>query len=104
MLFSMSALVLSSSIVLAGSLSNAALVGANTVYWPLLRVSTRLTPGFSLPDSAAVNVDSNGLLDAAVATGSWDIPATDAGPVGCSAAYSAHPDPIRSDAGPAIAL
>ncbi len=72
--------------MLAGSLSNAALVGANTVYWPLLRVSTRLTFGFSLPESAAVKVDSIGLLDAAVATGSPAIPATDAGPLGCSAA------------------
>ena len=33
----------------AGSLSNAALVGANTVYWPLLSVSTRLTFGSTCP-------------------------------------------------------
>src|SRR6202453_376092 len=86
MLFNLSVFVLRSSSVAAGNLANASLVGANTVYWPLLRVSTRLTFGFNLPDSAEVKVDSSGLLDAAVATGSCAIPDTDAGSVGCSAA------------------
>lgn len=87
----------------AGSLSNAALVGAKTVYSPPLRVSTRFTSGFSLPDRAEVRVLSIGLLEAAVATGSCAIPATDPGPVGFCAAYCAHPRPIRSAAGSAIA-
>src|ERR1700756_1333654 len=94
--------VLSWSIVAAGSLSNAAFVGAKTVYWPLLRVSTRFTFGFSLPDSAAVRVLSIGLFDAAVATGSCAIPATDPGLVGFCAAYCEHPGPIRSAAGSAM--
>ena len=46
------------SIVDGGSLLNAASVGANTVYCPLLRVSTRFTCGLSLPDRADVSVVS----------------------------------------------
>src|ERR1700677_1026676 len=103
MLLSSGASVFSLSMVAAGSLSNAAFVGANTVYWPLLRVSTRFTFGFSLPDNAEVRVVSIGLFDAAVATGSWAIPATDPGPLGCCAAEAEQPDPTRSAAGSAVA-
>ena len=66
--------------IVAGSIFlNASSVGANTVNSPLLSVSTRLTSGFSWPDRAAVSVVSIGLLDAATATGSMAMPATEAG-------------------------
>jgi hypothetical protein len=55
-----------------------------------------------LPDNAEVNVVSIGLLEAAVATGSCAMPATDPGPVGFFAAYSEQPGPIRSAAGSAF--
>ena len=56
-----------------------------------------------MPDSAEVKVVSIGLFDAAVATGSCAMPATEPGPVGFWAAYSEQPGPIRSAAGSALA-
>lgn len=56
--------------------------GAKTVNSLLLRVSTKFTLGLSLPETAAVSVVSSGLLLAATATGSADIPRTDPGPLG----------------------
>src|SRR3954465_15320609 len=89
--------------MVAGSiLANASSVGANTVSPGLpFNVSTRLTFGLSLPDSADVNVLSIGLLDAATATGSWAIPATEPAPLGTCSAYVAQPVPTRSAAGSA---
>jgi hypothetical protein len=55
-----------------------------------------------LPDNAEVSVVSIGLLEAAVATGSCAMPATDPGPAGFCAAYSEQPGPIRSAAGSAF--
>ena len=86
MLVSRSESVLSFSIVAGSILANASSVGAKTVNSLPLSVSTRLTFGFSLPDSADVSVVSTGLFDAATVTGSCDIPATEPGPLGtCSA-------------------
>jgi hypothetical protein len=51
-----------------------------------LSVSTRLTFGLSLPDTAATSVLSRGLLLAAVATGSWAIPDTEPAPFGTASA------------------
>src|SRR6478752_10477482 len=97
--------VLSFSRVAASILANAASVGANTVSPGLLfRVSTRFTFGLSLPDSAEVSVLSIGLLDAATATGSCAMPATDPGPLGTCSAYAAHPVPTRLAPGLAIGL
>jgi hypothetical protein len=45
-----------------------------------------------------------GLFDAATATGSCDMPATEPGPLGTFCAYAAQPFPTRSAAGSAIAL
>ena len=72
--------------VAASILANASSVGANTVNCPLFSVSTRLTFGFNLPDSADASVVSTGLLPAAVATGSMARPATDPGPEGLAVA------------------
>ena len=55
-----------------------------------------------MPDNAEVSVVSIGLFDAAVATGSCAMPATDPGPVGFWAAYSEQPGPMRSAAGSAL--
>src|ERR1700742_1595717 len=92
--------------MVAGSiLAKASSVGANTVSPGLLfRVSTRFTFGLSLPDSADVNVVSTGLFDAATATGSWAMPATEPGPLGTVLAYPAQPEPTRSAPESAIAL
>src|SRR4051812_27275847 len=78
MLVSNGASVLSFSRVAASILANASSVGAITVNSPPLRVSTRFTPGLSLPETAAVSVVSIGLFEAAVATGSLAMPATGA--------------------------
>src|SRR5271168_345419 len=104
MLVNVGASVFNESIVDAGIFANAASTGANTVNWPPLRVSTRFTPGFSLPDTAAVNVVSSGLFDAATATGSCAIPVTGPGPLGTCWAYAAHPEPTRLAAASAVAL
>src|SRR5262249_13832924 len=66
---------------------------------PPLSVSTRLTFGFSLPDTAAVSVVNNGLFDAATVTGSCAMPVTEPGPVGTLLAYVEQPGPTRSAAG-----
>ena len=63
-------------------MANASSVGANTVNSPPLSVSTRLTFGLSLPDSAEFSVVSTGLLAVAAVTEPAAIPATDPGPVG----------------------
>ena len=57
-----------------------------------------------LPEIALVSVVSIGLLDAATATGSIAIPATEPGPVGTFSAYAVHDGPTSSaDAGrPAV--
>src|SRR6516164_11736909 len=107
MLVSITASVFKVSTVAGGSLANASSTGANTVNWPPLRVSTRFTLGFSCPDTADVSVVSSGLFDAATATGSWAIPATEPGPVGTFCAYAAQPGPTRpligsAAAGPAV--
>ena len=60
----------------------AALVGANTVYWPRLRVSTKLTSELSFPARAEDNVVSIGLLAMATATGSGAMPSSEPGPIG----------------------
>lgn len=73
---------------LAGSLAKASSVGAKTVNWPPLSVSTKLTCWFSFPDTAAVNVVNIGLCAAAVATGSCAIPSTDPAPEGTCWAYA----------------
>ena len=65
-----------------GSFANAASTGAKTVNSPPLRVSTRLTLGLSLPETAAMRVFSSGLLQAATATGSAAMPATEPAPSG----------------------
>ena len=54
--------------VAASILANASSVGANTVNSPPLSVSTRLTFGLSLPDSAEFSVVSTGLLAVAAVT------------------------------------
>src|ERR1700738_252315 len=90
--------------VAASTLAKASSVGANTVRPGLLfNVSTRFTFGLSLPDSADVSVVSTGLLDAATATGSWAMPATEPGPLGTFSAYPAQPEPTRFAAGSAAA-
>src|SRR5271154_707354 len=104
MLVSRGASVLSLSMVAESTLANASSVGAITVNSPPLRVSTRFTPGLSFPDKADVSVVSTGLLEAAVATGSAVIPATEPGPVGTCLAYPAQPVPTRSAAGSAFAV
>ena len=86
MLFSMSAFVLSSSIVLAGSLSNAALVGANTVYWPLSRYRRERRWDSACRTTRRSTSTAAGWATRPWAMGSRDIPVTDAGPVGCIAA------------------
>jgi hypothetical protein len=99
--------VFSDSMVAGSILANASSVGANTVNSPPLRVLTRFTCGFSLPDTAAVRVVSSGLLDAATVTGSCAIPATEPGPVGTFEAYDEQPGPTRlaaGSAGPAIGV
>ena len=59
-----------------GILAKASLVGANTVmFWALLRVSTR--PAFF---TAVTRVERAGLLEAAVATGSWAMPSKERAP------------------------
>lgn len=71
---SLSASTLSRSAL--GILAKASLVGANTVmFWALLRVSTR--PAFF---TAVTRVDRAGLLEAAVATGSWAMPSKEPAP------------------------
>jgi hypothetical protein len=72
--------------VAGSSLAKAASVGAITVKSPLSRVSTRLTSGLSLPEVAEVGVVGIGVFDAATATGSIAIPATEPGPDGICAA------------------
>ena len=72
--------------VLASTFLKAESTGAKTVNSPLLRVSTRLTLGFSLPETAATSVVSSGLLDAAVATGSFAMPSTEPAPLGTALA------------------
>src|ERR1700712_334898 len=101
MLFSRGASTLSLSMVAASSFANASSVGAITVNSPPLRVSTRFTPGLSLPDTAAVSVVSIGLFDAAVAPGSLAMPATEPGPSGTCLAYAAQLLPTRPEAGSA---
>ena len=86
MLVSSSGSVCSASIVASSTCANASSTGANTVYSPLLSVSTRSTSGFTPPDTAAVRVVSSGLLEAAVATGSMAIPSTEPGPSGLASA------------------
>ena len=56
------------------------------MYSPLFRVSTRSTSGFTPPETAEVSVVSNGLLEAAVATGSIAIASTEPGPSGLASA------------------
>ncbi len=74
------------AIVVGSIFAKASSTGANTVNWPPLSVSTRLTPGLSWPETAAARVVSTGLLEAATATGAVARPATEPGPVGtCSA-------------------
>ena len=86
--------------MVAGSIfANASSTGANTVNSSPFRVSTRFTSGFSWPETAAVSVVSSGLFDAAVATGSVDMPSTEPAPSGTCSAYAAHPAPTRSAAG-----
>src|SRR3954464_8042571 len=102
--FSKGASVLSFSNVAASILANASSVGAITVNSPPLSVSTRFTPGLSLPETAAVSVVSTGLFDAAVATGSIAMPDTDPAPDGPRAAYPAQPVPTRSAARSAFAM
>src|SRR3954454_2780739 len=87
-----------------GSLANAESTGAKTVKSPPLSVSTRFTFGLSLPETAATSVVSSGLLEAAVATGSWAMPLTDPAPAGTFLAYAAQPGPTRSAAGSAMVL
>src|SRR6478735_5386977 len=71
---SLSASTLSRSAL--GILAKASLVGANTVmFCALLRVSTR--PAFF---TAVTRVERAGLLDAAVATGSWAMPSKEPAP------------------------
>src|SRR6185312_6723740 len=102
MLVSRSESVFSFSIVAGSILANASSVGAKTVNSPPLSVSTRLTSGLTWPEIALVSVVSIGLLDAATATGSIAIPATEPGPVGTFSAYAVHDGPTSSaDAGPA---
>src|SRR4051794_34004307 len=101
--FSKGASVLSSSSVAASILANASSVGAITVNSRPLSVSTRFTPGVSLPETAWVSVLSIGLFDAAVATGSIDMPETEPGPDGTCSAYAPQRAPTRSAAGWAIA-
>src|SRR3954470_14246395 len=96
MLVSRSESVFNFSIVAGSSLANASSVGAKTVNSPPLRVSTRLTLGFSCPETALVKVVSIGLFDAATATGSIAIPATEPGPVGTFCAYAVHAGPTSS--------
>src|SRR4051812_48120340 len=104
MLVSNGASVLSFSRVAASILANASSVGAITVNSPPLRVSTRFTPGLSLPETAAVSVVSIGLFEAAVATGSLAMPATEPGPSGTCLAYAAQLLPTRPEAGSAAAV
>ena len=73
--------VFNESIVADGSFANASSTGANTVNWPPLSVSTRLTFGFNFPETAALSVVSSELFDAATATGSCAIAAIEPGPV-----------------------
>ena len=73
-------------IMLAGTLANAVSTGAKTVKSPLFSVLTRLTFGFTLPETAATRVLSSGLLLAAVATGSAAMPPTDPAPDGTALA------------------
>jgi len=82
MLVSSAESVLSFSMVAGSILANASSVGAKTVNSPPLSVSTRFTFGLSCPEIAFVSVVSIGLLEAATATGSIAIPATEPGPVG----------------------
>ncbi len=79
----------------AGTFAKAASIGAKTVNWPLFSVLTRLTFGLSLPETAATSVLSSGLLEAAVATGSWAMPSTEPEPLGTAWAYAAQPGPTR---------
>ena len=72
--------------VAAGILAKASSTGANTVNWPPLSVSTRFTSLFNWPEIAAVRVFNSGLFDAAVATGSAAMPATEPAPDGTAAA------------------
>ncbi len=66
----------------AGIFANALSTGARTVNWLESRVLTRLTWGLSLPHTAFTGVVGSGLLDAATAPGSADLPCTDPGPLG----------------------
>ena len=73
--------------MVAGSiLANASSTGAKTVNSSPFSVSTRLTSGFSWPETAAVSVVSIGLFEAATATGSVDMPTTEPGPSGTASA------------------
>ena len=83
---SRSASVCSDCIVASSICAKASSIGANTVYSPLFRVSTRSTSGFTPPETAEVSVVSNGLLEAAVATGSIAIASTEPGPSGLASA------------------
>ena len=57
-----------------------------------------------MPETAWVSVFSIGLFDAAVATGSIDMPETEPGPLGTCPAYAAQLAPTRSAAGSALAV
>src|SRR5258705_12724413 len=91
--------VFSLSMVAGSIFANAASVGANTVNSLPLRVSTRLTFGLSLPDTAEESVVSSGLVDAATATGSCAMPVTDPVPAGVHAALFAQPAATMTAAG-----
>ncbi len=86
--------------MVAGSIfANASSTGANTVNSSPLRVSTRFTSGLSSPLTAETSVVSIGLLDAATATGSCDMPWIEPAPSGTCSAYASQPGPTRFAAG-----
>src|SRR4051812_30704835 len=82
----------------AGSFLKASSTGAKTVKSPLFSVLTRSTDELTLPLTALTSVVRSGLFDAAVATGSWDMPSTEPAPDGTALAYSAQPAPTMPDA------
>src|SRR6478735_9005144 len=91
--------VLSASMVAGSIFAKASSTGANTVNSLPFRVSTRLTSGLSLPLTADTRVVRSGLLDAATATGSCDMPSTEPAPLGTASAYAWQPEPTRLAAG-----
>src|SRR5215212_6193993 len=103
-LVSRPASVFSVATVLASTLPKAESTGAKTVNSPPFSVSTRLTFGFSLPETAATRFFSSGLLDAATATGSFAMPSTEPAPLGTALAYSAQPGPTGPDIAAVLVL